>query len=216
MTESKLWHNKTEIKNVKLAKMVEFIKTCDQIPHKFNFGHFFSSIISPLFCWGKNKFSENAVPVKWVISFCLGERFAWGNERKWKDSIFRLTNVSSSNLNTINLKLFQGPRPDSGNGGPKKVLDVLENDTKTNLQENIPGKVRFQKKWGSSPPPHRRGACFPQPWLVGYICRFEKNFENYSGKINFLEVHRNMTGCALEVNFIVNFMKLTLWSYPWR
>ena len=30
MIESKLWHNKTETKNVKVAKMVEFIKTCEQ------------------------------------------------------------------------------------------------------------------------------------------------------------------------------------------
>ena len=28
--------------------MVEFVKTCDQYPHKFTFGHFFSSIICPL------------------------------------------------------------------------------------------------------------------------------------------------------------------------
>ena len=40
--------NKTETKNVKVAKMVEFIKTCNQYPHKFNFCHFFSSIILPL------------------------------------------------------------------------------------------------------------------------------------------------------------------------
>ena len=49
MLESKLWHNKTETKNVKVAKMVEFIETCDQYPRKFNFGHFFSSIILPHF-----------------------------------------------------------------------------------------------------------------------------------------------------------------------
>ena len=70
-----------------------------------------------------------------------------------------------SNLNTINLKLFQGPRPDSGNDRSKKVLDALENDTKTNLQENIPGKVRFQKKWGpcpllATPPPIVEGPVF--------------------------------------------------------
>ena len=28
-------------------------------------------------------------------------------------------------------------------------LDVLENDKKPNFQENIPGKVRFKKKWGA-------------------------------------------------------------------
>ena len=42
MLESKLWHNKTEIKNVKVAKMVEFIKTCD--PCRFYFCHFFCPI----------------------------------------------------------------------------------------------------------------------------------------------------------------------------
>ena len=35
MLETKLWHNKTEIKNVKVAKMMEFIKTCDQYPCYF-------------------------------------------------------------------------------------------------------------------------------------------------------------------------------------
>ena len=30
MVESKLWHNKTEAKNIKVAKMMELIKTCDQ------------------------------------------------------------------------------------------------------------------------------------------------------------------------------------------
>ena len=32
MLESKLWYNKTETKNVKVAEIVEFIKTCDQYP----------------------------------------------------------------------------------------------------------------------------------------------------------------------------------------
>ena len=41
---------------------------------------------------------------------------------------------------------MQGPRRDSGNTGAKKCLDALENDTKPNLQENIPGKVPFQTK----------------------------------------------------------------------
>ena len=55
MLEFKLWYNKTETKNVKVAKMVEFIKTCDQYPRKFNFGQFFSFIILPSF-WGKIDF----------------------------------------------------------------------------------------------------------------------------------------------------------------
>ena len=44
MFESKLWYSKTVNKNVKGAKMMGFIKTCDQYPHKFNFGHFFLSL----------------------------------------------------------------------------------------------------------------------------------------------------------------------------
>ena len=42
----------------------------------------------------------------------------------------------------------QGPRQDSGSTRVKKVLDALENDTKANFREIIPGKVRFQKTWG--------------------------------------------------------------------
>ena len=49
MLDPELWHNKAESKNIKVAKMVEFIKTCDQYPRKFNFVHFFSSIIPPSF-----------------------------------------------------------------------------------------------------------------------------------------------------------------------
>ena len=54
MLESKLWHNKTETKIVKAVKMLEFIKTYHHYPRKFNFAYFFSSMILPPFCWGKN------------------------------------------------------------------------------------------------------------------------------------------------------------------
>ena len=37
-------------------------------------------------------------------------------------------------------------RQDSGSYGAKNVLNALENDTKANFQERIPGKVRLQKK----------------------------------------------------------------------
>ena len=33
--EPKLWYSKTVNKNVEGAKMMEFIKTCDQYPHNF-------------------------------------------------------------------------------------------------------------------------------------------------------------------------------------
>ena len=60
--ESKLCQNKK--KNVKRAEMVGFIKTCDQYPHKFNFGHFFRSlVVFPFFAGGKQSFKKQ----------CLGE-----------------------------------------------------------------------------------------------------------------------------------------------
>ena len=58
MLEFKLWDNKTEPKNAEVTKMMEFIKTCDQHPSKFNFGYFFSSIILPSFFWGKQIFKK--------------------------------------------------------------------------------------------------------------------------------------------------------------
>ena len=75
MNGSKLWRNKTEIRNVKSAQIVEFIKTCDQYPHKFNLV-IFSSMILPLSAGGKIDFQKNAVLVKWVIFFSLEEYFA--------------------------------------------------------------------------------------------------------------------------------------------
>ena len=60
MLESELRHNKTGTNNVKVAKMMEFIKTCDQYPRKFNFGHLFSSIILPLSA-GENRFSKTVL-----------------------------------------------------------------------------------------------------------------------------------------------------------
>ena len=71
MLESKLWHNKTETKNVNVAKMVEFIKTCDEFLRRFNFGNLFNSIMLPSLCWRKNRSSQNAVREEWV-SFSLG------------------------------------------------------------------------------------------------------------------------------------------------
>ena len=73
-----------------------------------------------------------------VISFSLGE---WGKMSRFL--FFWLTNVSSSNFNTVNLKLFQGYRQDSGSAGAENVSDGLENDTKTNFQRDILGKVQF-------------------------------------------------------------------------
>ena len=169
MLESKLWHNKTEIKgwNVKAAKMVKFIKTCDHHPHKFNFGHFLSSIVH-LLSAGGTLIVRKCCSGEMGNFLLPGGEFCLGDMQKWKDSIFWHTNVSSSNLNSINLKLFQGLRQDARSAGAKKVLDALENDTKANFQENIPGKVQFQKKWGAMAPllplpPLRQGACFLQP-----------------------------------------------------
>ena len=75
MTKSKLWHNKTEIKNVKVAKMVELIKSCDKYPHKFNFGQFFSFLILPPFCWGKNRF-QSTISEKVRVHACCAPKAA--------------------------------------------------------------------------------------------------------------------------------------------
>ena len=59
MLELKLWHNKTETKNVTVTKMMEFIKAYDQYACKFDFGHFFSSItLPPFFSEGKTDFQK--------------------------------------------------------------------------------------------------------------------------------------------------------------
>ena len=62
----------------------------------------------------------------------------------------------------IGMKVIQRPRRDSGSAGAKNVLDALENDTKLNFEENIPGKYDFRKGWGACPPwpPLSRGACY--------------------------------------------------------
>ena len=42
----------------------------------------------------------------------------------------------------------QGPQQDSLSDRARQVLNALGNDTEVDFQENIPGKVRFPKKWG--------------------------------------------------------------------
>ena len=82
MLEAKLWHNKTETKNVKVAKMVEFIS--DQYPRRFDFDNFFNSIIlPPSFYWGKIRSSEKVVWEEWVFSFFLG-----GNGKNLGESFY--------------------------------------------------------------------------------------------------------------------------------
>ena len=59
---------------------MELIKTFDQYPHKWSFFQLHNP--SP-FLLGGNRVSENAVLVKWVISFCLGGEFyleEWGSK----------------------------------------------------------------------------------------------------------------------------------------
>ena len=80
MLESKLWYNRTETKNAMVAKMVESIKTCDQYPCKFNFGHFFSSksALSTEEKYKKTLFGGNCqLPLVWSSTGKnLGEIFA--------------------------------------------------------------------------------------------------------------------------------------------
>ena len=78
MLEAKLCHNKTETKNAKVAKMVEFIKTCDQYPRRFKFGHFFNSIIRPFRKRCLGGIGNFLLPGG--NDKILGESFAWGLE----------------------------------------------------------------------------------------------------------------------------------------
>ena len=42
----------------------------------------------------------------------------------------------------------QGPQPNCGSVRAQNTFNDLENDTKANFQENILGKLRFQKNGG--------------------------------------------------------------------
>ena len=89
--------------------MVEFIKTCDQYPCKFNFGHIFSSVLFPHSAEKSifqstflgemgNFFLPGVVMIKtwrWVIFGVMSKQIQFFD-----------SNVFSSNLNTINLKFF--------------------------------------------------------------------------------------------------------------
>ena len=171
---------------------------------EFNFGHFFSSIILPPFCWAKNRISENAVLVKWIISFWLREHFAWWNEQKWEDSIFQFTNVSSSNINTINLKIFPGSPTRFWECQGQKRFGCLGEWHKNNFpgehlwQSAISGEVGVVGIYTPAPPPRFPGSLslsslFSATMVGGtYIYRFEKNLEKYSEEINLSVVHRNI------------------------
>ena len=56
MLQSVLCYSKTKTKNMKVAKIVEFIKTCDQYPCRFNFGHFPGQLHNPPFLLEKIDF----------------------------------------------------------------------------------------------------------------------------------------------------------------
>ena len=87
MLEAKLWHSKTETNNVKVAKMVNFIKTCDQYPRRFNFVNFCYSIILPSLSAGE-KYIFRKCCSGGMSNFLLpggnyknlGESFGWGHE----------------------------------------------------------------------------------------------------------------------------------------
>ena len=72
MLEAKLWRNKTETNNVKVAKMVEFIKICDQYPRRFNFGNFLNVIILFPHSAGEKKIFRKRCLEGMGNSFCLG------------------------------------------------------------------------------------------------------------------------------------------------
>ena len=84
---------------------------------------------------------------------------------------------------TLQVFLQQNPQRDSGSARAKKVLEVFENDTKENSQENVPRKVRFQKTWVG-------GLAFvvhPPPSFVGGLYNKEKTFQSCKRKVSFAE-----------------------------
>ena len=134
MLGSKLKYNRTETKNVKVAKMVEFIKTYDQYPYKFNFGNFFSSTILLPFCWGKIKKHYLGEMVNFfqpaVVMIRIWERFLLRDISKNEQiQLFDSQNAFSSNLNTMNLKLFRyhGPNVWQGSEYASKVGHMTTN-----------------------------------------------------------------------------------------
>ena len=147
--------------------MVEYIKTCDQYPYNFNFDHFFSSIILPPFCWGKYRFPENAVQVKWVTSYSLAESFAWGNEQKWKDSIFWLANVSCSNLNIRNFS--RGSCKFLGMPVPKRFCVPWR------IARKQISRKTFLEKYNFIPLPLLRGLC-PENMVGGIYIQVSEKF----------------------------------------
>ena len=69
MFESKLWHNRTETKNVKVAKMAEFIKACDQYSPRFIWSFFL------LHCYSEE--IDNFLLFEGNDKI-LGDSFTWG------------------------------------------------------------------------------------------------------------------------------------------
>ena len=88
MLETKLWHNKTEIKNVKVAKMMEFIKTCDQYPRRFNFCNLFNSIILPPVLLEKKKMLRQRCLGGMCNFHLFGRRWEVGSKQKSMKEIY--------------------------------------------------------------------------------------------------------------------------------
>ena len=92
MLGSKLWHNKTETETVKVAKMVEFIKTYQN-----------SAPLSSLFSAGEKEIFKKALfgvsgyfPSAWSgHDKNLGASFAWG-------SIFQILKLIKNTKNIFN------------------------------------------------------------------------------------------------------------------
>ena len=162
MIKSKLWDNKTKVTHVKVARMMD--------PHKFNFGHFFSSINHPLLplflSWG---------------SFLLGVM-----SKNQKNSIFCLRNVSSSNLKTINWNFSRVPDKILGMLVPKKFWIPWRMTQKQISRKTSLAKYDFRKIWGPCPlaTPHW-GVFFPQPWWLADVLGVHGNMRGCILKVNF-------------------------------
>ena len=74
--EAKLWHIKTETKNIKVAKLQSWWNLSKLVTNITVVCSFNSSMTtpppSPSFLLGENRSSEDAVCDEWVIFFCMG------------------------------------------------------------------------------------------------------------------------------------------------
>ena len=126
--------------------------------------------------------------------FCLRE---WAKLRRFN---FRLTNVSSSNINTTNLKLFQSPRQDSGIHGRTKCWMPWRMTQSQISRKTSRVNYDFRKGGGPCPPAPPSPLFVEGLFLHNHGC-WDINTCLRKNWRKILERCRNVRECILEINF---------------